>query len=603
MKTLLYLIIFLLLLSACGSEDVYPSFSEAGTIDTVLLGNDTVFVADTITVLDTAVYKDSYDSTTSEFIKDTIITVDTIVVAGDTLFVIDTLYRYDTTGAVDTILVVDTTVIAKDTVIVKGTGEFYLDLSSEEFDDWSFLEGYKDLKFLDLSRTNFSDKDMIHLRKMDRLQLLNLSETGVTTVSCSRNLKELILSRCKSIVNIDFLINFIRLELIDIQYTPVEDITVLSEIKTLKNIDIYQCDNIAEISISDLPNLETINTIYYRTDKNIKLSNLQKLNNLSIHSGSYNGIAFDTVILNYLPSLCTLSISNSDVVNISGVDDLVKLTLDAANPDFAFLELMPKLEEFNFINRATGSTSPIVIPNNLTALKKLTLEDIDERDFSSINNLINLEYLYIDDIRIETFPSLPNLIKLKELRIYDSYYMTDLSSINLMSSLETIYLEQFNFLKAVPDISNLANLTTFTCRNAQRLNSISGLAGATSISSLTLYNVDSLSDLSGIEYLTSLEELTVAYTKKLNDLGKIALLQNLKTLDISNSSDLEDVTTLAPIRGLETLYITSCYWLDDYTPLVNSFVEGGEMKVNSNSNITYSQITLFEENKVNVTGF
>ena len=98
-------------------------------------------------------------------------------------------------------------------------------------------------------------KDFIHLSKLEKLEVLNLEYSYISEISPlekNKNIKELNLYKCwkiKKDTDYSFLAKLQKLEKLNLYNTNISDISFLENNKNIKELNLYNCWNIKDYSI------------------------------------------------------------------------------------------------------------------------------------------------------------------------------------------------------------------------------------------------------------------------------------------------------------------------------------------------------------------
>ena len=99
------------------------------------------------------------------------------------------------------------------------------------------IDKYDNANIVNLSECK-NIEDFTPLSKIERLEILNVSETNISDISFldkNKNIKELNLYNCKNIIDFTPISKIEKLEILDVGSTIISDISFLEKIKILKN--------------------------------------------------------------------------------------------------------------------------------------------------------------------------------------------------------------------------------------------------------------------------------------------------------------------------------------------------------------------------------
>ena len=90
-------------------------------------------------------------------------------------------------------------------------------------------------------------KDFIPISKLERLEILDASQTNISNISFlekNKNIKKLYLIHCKKIKEFTHISKLERLEILDVSWTNISDVSFLEKNKKIKKLYLNYCDNI-----------------------------------------------------------------------------------------------------------------------------------------------------------------------------------------------------------------------------------------------------------------------------------------------------------------------------------------------------------------------
>ena len=291
-------------------------------------------------------------------------------------------------------------------VFVEGQG-----INSNEISNLSPLSGLTNLKELDLSANNITDRIILPLSNLTNLISLDLSSNNITDISPLvglTNLKELNLFRnnISDIAVLSGLTNLTRLNLGD---NNISDIAVLTNLTNLIFLNL-QTNNITDISpLSGMTNL----TVLWLNNINITdisvLADLTNLTRLSLTGINISDIAPLSGMTN-LTQLILTGNNISDIAPLSGMTNLTRLWLEGLKNDITDI-------------------SPLA---GLTKLTNLLLQNNNITDISALAGMINLTWLSLRDNNITDISPLSGMTNLKELYL-STNNISDISPLSGMT--------------------------------------------------------------------------------------------------------------------------------------------------------------------------
>jgi hypothetical protein len=522
MSLLLSTLLALFSVALLGCEEAPTRANSVHVLDTIILQGDTILVADTVRFVDTIHLSDTMSITSPNEVFDTVITVDTVFYPGDTLIVVDTAIFYDSLGTIDTIYFLDTTVIAKDTIFVGGSGVRALNLTDIDIGDWSFLENMRELRYLNISKTNFSNSDKKYLKSLPYLADLDLRETGITNVD----------------------------ELDEIENLKFLAIDGIFRSENGSNSDILD----EELTVSGFDNLEVLSVDGENGIKIVNIENLPMLDSLFV-----TGYSLDTINLSNLPSLRAAYLFNTDkrLKNITFSDNI----------------------PLEYLRTYSDSLVSIADFAKLKSLKTLSLSITSkECSFDPLLGATSLSELSIGIETDEQFSSLMNITQLKSVELWfnNSYSISDLlfkeieNLVNL-SSLSAIYMN------GVEDISPLANLPKLDSLYLYNCTSIKTIAEHSNLSYFMIRWMPYITgdDLNEIMKSPNLSEVELDYCSNITDISSLANATSLEKLNLQSLRSLRDISALKDLGSIKELRFTNLYsQISDFTPLLNFLGSG-----------------------------
>jgi len=308
---------------------------------------------------------------------------------------------------------------------------------------------HKSLTYLDLSRSNLRDEDIVALRYMSHLTELYIGNPA-ETIYWERN--EWNLNQFSDLSPLSELTNLVKL---DLTYTLVNDLTPLSGLTSLEEL------RLSNNEINDL----------------MILSNLSKLEVLELRNNQFVNIA----PLSELVNLKVLNLGgnqSNDLTPLSGLTDLEVLLLW----DAQIVNITPL--------------------SGLVNLKNLSLGNNHIHDLMPLSNLTNLEILSLHrNNRVNNLYPLSGLMNLTSLDL-GSNQISDLKPLSSLSSLASLHLES-NQISDLTPLSSLTNLTQLSlCRN--QISDLSPLYKLTSLDRVRVSN-NPVIDWTPIDHVPDIE--------------------------------------------------------------------------------------------------
>lgn len=440
-------------------------------------------------------------------------------------------------------------------------GIFYYDDVSVETSDLSCFKG---LEVLHIENERLEKGDITGLTKL-------------TEIWCNNSFEEIAeLTEADKITSIGITISmmsgslkgigqFSHITSLRIDGGYIEDISGLSRLMQLKNLEIIDGESIENFSVLyEMPQLET----------------------LCIDSENLRDIGFVADMKN----LRELTIENSIVADVDCLLDCKK-TLEKLNLSFNY-----EVENYDVVKELTNLTE-LTLYGSSSSNHDLTLPD-----FSTMKNLRSLAISAFDDIsnidkiawleeltlyRVYDECDLSNLKKLKVLNLIDmSLERSSIETMTGLEALEKISLRNSYLWTNIEEFMNLPNLKEMDMAYCTAGFDINNLKENKSLELLNM-NYVTLKSLvdnkwdyqANNENNINLGEHTEIFTKypnltelslsenMLNDIGFAQGLKELRVLDITDNY----VTDLSPLSELENVEVVLCY----ENPITSKDGEGG----------------------------
>ncbi len=268
------------------------------------------------------------------------------------------------------------------------------------------------IKELDLLSTDV--KSLKYLDEFENLEILKAdSVVNIESVGNILGLRELYITN-SNVEDINFLSNLKKLKTLDLSNNNISDITILGELTKLQYINL-KSNNISDIS--SLKNLD-LKEIYlksnpieeysiidkvlenaYKTDVYIAYFNDENLNNAILENLKINNAY---ISINKLNKLKRLDLSNKDIKNIGGIENLKSLIeLDLSFNDIEDISYLKELKNLKILRLNNNNISNISF---LAYIKNINLLDLSFNNIDSVESLLylpNLKYLYLKGNNID----------------------------------------------------------------------------------------------------------------------------------------------------------------------------------------------------------
>ncbi len=284
------------------------------------------------------------------------------------------------------------------------------------------------------------------------------------------------------------------------------------------------------ISIKDFQNLEILDLSFNELTDISVLSHLPKLTNLYLVGNELSDIS----VLSYLPNLTNLYLGVNHIYDISVLSYLPKLTNLSLGvnqlTDISVLSYLPNLINLNL---GGNQLTDISVLSHLSNLTNLNLGGNQIYDISILSHLSKLTSLNLGGNKLSDISVLSYLPNLRTLDLVENE-LSDISVLSHLPKLTSLNLGGNELF----DISALSHLPKLTSLNlgGNELSDISALSHLPKLTSLNLGG-NELSDISVLSHLPKLTELYL-WSNELTDISVLKNLKNLKILDLQ-SNDIE----------------------------------------------------------------
>ena len=260
---------------------------------------------------------------------------------------------------------------------------------------------------------------------------------------------------------------------------------------------------------------------------------------------------------------------------INNTEHLLRVNTNATEKEFSQMDKFPELQIINF---GSGENEHLTNINLLSAFKKLHTLNLDNcpvlNDISGLEQMPTLETLWLDGFSDDKqFKYISYFSSLKALSQNDSN-LNNLNHLVSLQNIETFVATKNTSLTDLSPLAGLTNLSTLILSYCNSLSDLSPLAGLTNLSTLKLSGCESLIDLSPLAGLTNLSSLDLSgglfsliSSNSLSDLSPLAGLTNLRDLDLGGCKSLSDFRPLAGLTNLRDLDLGNCKILSDLSPL------------------------------------
>lgn len=397
----------------------------------------------------------------------------------------------------------------------------YEHIISELDSVWGSVPGEERIEILGLSRSisteelyfgseNLYGEDLSPLAQFTNLKKLDFSSADGVDISAFPELPtvEELDFGSSDITSLEGIANkFPNLKTLDLHNTYISDLSPLSDLGSLENLDCHECESLEDVS--PFGKINSLKTLYLHHCKSISdisaFSSLTKLENLSL--GSCKLIRSISAVSN-ISSLETLNISSLVFEDISFTEDISKLknlkSLDMSSVGYIN-------GTYSDGSDKTENLKDISCLKNLTKLEELTI-NTSIPDISPLAGMTEMKILYLNASKIEDFSPIKNMTKLEKLNINPSYEfdpsvfekLTNIKELNINIYSKYVdgeskyaYVDSTELLKYISKMKSLENLTLYHVMfSASDVDTICGL---NTLSSLSLTTNISAADSKKIE--------------------------------------------------------------------------------------------------------
>ena len=295
------------------------------------------------------------------------------------------------------------------------------------------------------------------------------------------------------------------------------DLSPLSALANLTELDLYYCSNVSDLSpLHKLKGLTRLALSGAATDNDLRIiveNNHQTLMSLNIGKDSK---VSDLRPVSKLSNLVSLDISGQEISDLSplaGLSKLNRLTLKNC-PNVGSLDAIAGLKE----------------------MSRISLIGTRVSDLSPLRGFPNLIHLTLQNsAHISDFSPLGDLARIEELNLQNCRQITDLSPLGGASSLESLWIYD---CRGLSDFSALKNLSQLKRLGIARVSDLSPLSGLNEIRSLRVSGIDFRSDI------------------EISDLSPLSGMKKLRNLSLSSFRNITDLTPLVDLRELRSVRLS-----------------------------------------------
>ena len=270
----------------------------------------------------------------------------------------------------------------------------------------------KSLEFSD--RRLYELRDLLMFKNLESLTLQNTDVDDLSVLSEMQSLKKLVITSNDYLRDLSPIASLTGLREINLggQFTPIEDLTLFSGMTELESL---RASPLISTDLSPIANLKKLKTLILA---NLGLS--EGFSDISVLAGlkeleliNLGGTFSDISPLAELHELKDLVIycSVSDVTPLSGLTKLTRLSINSDRlTDISVFAGFDNLTEIHMPNNEVEDITPIA---GLTKLTWIELEQNNVSDISALSELKQLQDLRMSDNRITDITALYELTRLK----------------------------------------------------------------------------------------------------------------------------------------------------------------------------------------------
>ncbi len=351
----------------------------------------------------------------------------------------------------------------------------YLDMSDcTKITNFSKLAGFSNLEELDLSSLP-ELKDISFLGSLNKLRVLNLSETGIETLEnfpVLPNLEVLALKmdRFRTLNGLEGCTKLHDLVLWGC--TNLDNISVVKNFKELRCLDLDSCNLLRDISpILNLDKLVYLNLNFTRIED---LSPIKDLINLEIFTMDFCPLALSDQNMTYFKNLTKmkfLGLRNRLIRNLKPFENMTQLAeLELAGNAINDLTPLENMTEMQILNLSANPSLTNLLPlHNMKKLKKLIINGIKSgktitiamliEDLSVLKDLPNLEVLESNyNKKLRNISPIQYCTKLQEIHLNDCFLVSDITPLRFCKELKEAYFENDTQIRDVSFIKYCTKL-------------------------------------------------------------------------------------------------------------------------------------------------
>ena len=257
-----------------------------------------------------------------------------------------------------------------------------------------------------------------------------------------------------------------------------------------------------------------------------------------------NNITYE---IQYDNDVVKIDLSNKDIIEITGLDNLVNLQeLKLTWNKITKIKNIDKLVNLQELNLVGNMITEIKNIDKLVNLQVLCLAYNKITEIKNINNLVNLQALNLLGNNITEIKNIDNLVNLQELTLSRNM-ITEIKNIDNFVNLQTLYLPQNNITE-LKNLDNLVNLQILDL-TGNKITEIKNIDNLVNLQILKLSG-NKITEIKNIDNLVNLHILKLS-GNKITEIKNIDNLVNLQILKLSGNK----ITEIKNIDNLVNLQI------------------------------------------------
>ena len=353
-----------------------------------------------------------------------------------------------------------------------------------------------------------------------------------------------------------------QLRSLSISGWEMESLDFLAHVPAIEHLDVFNGKGPTNIeTLKQLHDLRTlkIQIVDNATPFDEVFSNKSRLESLSIYF--LKNIAALAPLRN-APSLSDLTIANSQIENLKGIENLQQLTsLSLPSNDHLVeirgIEAIPKLEHFSlFHTKNVNDLAPI---GEITNLKTLNLTGSTVADSQFISKLQKLEELDLSLTHLDAgLVGLKDFPLLHTVRLNDSEGLLTLDSLNGCNLRGTEVLSNCKTLTSLRGLDASSIVKDLYCDGCVALQDISTIEQAKHLNKLNFAECTALKDISPLLKIDAATDINLTDCPAIKDFKALSGKSALQNFWLSNNSLIEELPLMESADSIKKIMVTDC---------------------------------------------